>query len=135
MSALPALHRAIEQFNAHDLDAYMELYADDVELHGYPPGVEGKEGARSFYAQFHTAFPDTHLQLFETLEDGDLVATRYVVGGTHEREIMGVPPTGRRVEVGGMTIMRFRDGKIVDRWQAMDMLGLLTQLGAVPAPA
>ena len=48
---------------------------------------------------------------------------------------MGVPPTGRRVDVDGMTILRFRDGKIVERWQAMDMLGLLTQLGAVPAPA
>ena len=130
-----AIHRAVERMNAGDLDGYMEVYADDVELHGYPPGVEGREGARAFYTQFHAAFPDLRLEVFETVEQDDLVAARYAFSGTHSAEFFGVPATGREVRVDGMSIFRFRDGRIATRWQSMDAAGLLMQLGALPAPA
>jgi steroid delta-isomerase-like uncharacterized protein len=133
--SIDAIRRAVERMNAHDLDGYMEAYADDVELHGYPPGVEGRDGARAFYGQFLEAFPDAKLELFETVREGDLGAVRYVLSGTHSAEFFGVPATGRQVSVDGQSIFRFRDGKIVERWQSLDALGLLTQLGAMPAPA
>lgn len=133
--SVEALRHMVERVNARDLDGYMDGYAEDVVLHGYPPGVEDRESARAFYGQFLAAFPDIDLSLHQTLAEGDLVATRYVIRGTHSAEFFGVPATGRRVEVEGQSIFRFRDGKIAERWQSLDALGLLTQLGAVPAPA
>jgi len=130
-----AIRSAVERMNAGDLDGYMEVYADDVELHGYPPGVEGREGARAFYTQFRAAFPDLNLEVFETVEEGDLTAARYAFSGTHSAEFFGVPATGRQVRVDGQSIFRFEGDKIAVRWQQMDALGLLTQLGALPAPA
>jgi steroid delta-isomerase-like uncharacterized protein len=130
-----AIHSAVERMNAGDLDGYMEVYADDVELHGYPPDVEGREGARAFYAQLREAFPDLSLEVYGTVEQGDLVAARYALSGTHSAEFFGVPAMGREVRVEGQSIFRFRDGQIVVRWQALDELGLLTQLGAPPNPA
>ena len=58
------LNQMVARVNAHDLDGYIDGYADDVVLHGYPPGVEGKEGARAFYGQFLAAFPDIDLRLY-----------------------------------------------------------------------
>jgi steroid delta-isomerase-like uncharacterized protein len=130
-----AIRSAVERMNAGDLDGYMEVYADDVELHGYPPGVEGREGARAFYTQFRAAFPDLNLEVFETVEEGDLTAVRYAFSGTHSAEFFGVPATGRQVRVDGQSIFRFSGGKIVTRWQSLDGLGLLMQLGALPSPA
>ena len=133
--SIDAIRNAVARMNARDLDGYMEVYAEDVVLHGYPPGVEGRDGARAFYGQFLAAFPDVDLELFETVEQGDLAAVRYVLSGTHSDEFFGVPATGRKVAVDGQSIFRFEGGKIVERWQSLDALGLLTQLGAVPAPA
>ena len=130
---IAALHRAVDCFNARDLDGYMELYDEDVVLHGYPPGVEGKEGARAFYTGFQNALPDAHLEVHQVVADEDTLAARYTVGGTHEDELLGVPATGRRVSVDGQTFLHMADGRIVERWQSMDALGLLTQLGAIPA--
>ena len=130
-----AVNRAVERFNAHDLDGYLELYADALALYGYPPGVEGKEGARNFYGSFMAGFPDGEITVDDLLAEGDRMAVRFTLRGTHEGEILGVPATGRRVEVTGQSFFRFEDARIVERWQALDQLGLMVQLGAVPAPA
>ena len=129
-----ALERAVEQMNAGNLDGYMELYADDLTLHGYPPGVDGKDGAYAFYTQFRKALPDLELTADDTIADGDTVAVRYTIRGTHSDEFMGVPATGNRIEVTGQSFFRFEDGRVVERWQSLDGLSLMTQLGALPAP-
>jgi steroid delta-isomerase-like uncharacterized protein len=129
------IERAIEQMNSGNLDGYMELYADDLTLHGYPPGVEGKDGARAFYESFGKALPDLQLTLEDAVADGDKVGVRYRIRGTHSDELMGVPSTGNAVDVEGQSIFRFVDGRAAERWQALDALGLMVQLGAVPAPA
>jgi len=130
-----AIESAVAHMNAGNVDGYLELYADDLTVHGYPPGVEGKAGVSEFYRSFRNAFSDFELTIEDVLTDGDKVAGRYTIRGTHSGELMGVPGSGNKVELGGQSFFRFQDGKVVERWQAMDGAALLTQIGALPAPA
>ena len=124
----------IERFNRVDnREGYFEIYDPKVVLHHYPPGIEGLEGAKQFYRTFWKAFPDCRLSIDEVLFDGDMVACRYTVRGTHLGEFLGAAPTGNRVEFHGQTMVRFTDGKAVERWQALDELGMMRQLGLLPA--
>jgi predicted ester cyclase len=128
-----ALATAIGRFNQPDLDAYMEIYDPDVALHGYPPGLPpGVAGARAFYDTVFAAFSPMRLEIHETVGEGELLAARYSNHGVHTGEFMGVPATGREIVLEGQTIMRFAGGRIVERWQAADMFGLMQQLGAIP---
>jgi len=130
-----AIESAVAHMNAGNVDGYLELYADDLTVHGYPPGVEGKAGVSEFYRSFRNAFSDFELTIEDVLTDGDKVAGRYTIRGTHSGELMGVPGSGNKVELGGQSFFRFQDGKVVERWQAMDGAALLTQIVALPAPA
>ena len=130
-----AIENAVAQMNSGNLEGYLELYADDLTLHGYPPEVQGKEGANAFYGAFQKALPDIQITVDEAISEGDKVAVRFTVRGTHQDELMGVPATGNKVEVTGQSFFRFVDGRVAERWQQMDTVTLLTQLGAMPAPA
>ena len=130
-----AIESAVAQMNAGNVDGYLELYADDLTVHGYPPGVEGKAGVSEFYRSFRNAFSDFELTIEDVLTDGDKVAVRYRLRGTHSDELMGVPASGKPVDVEGQSFFRFENGRVVERWQALDGAALLTQLGALPAPA
>src|SRR5687768_16053683 len=110
----------VERMNARDLDGYMAGYAEDVRLHGYPPGVEGRDGARAFYAALLAALPDLDLRIDDALERDGMLALRYGLKGTHQGDLMGVPATGNRVDVEGMTFLRFERDKIAERWNLMD---------------
>lgn len=126
---------AVGVLNEGDLDAYIGGYDEDVLLHGYPPGLApGIEGARQFYTGLATAFPDVEVEIGDLVAEGDKVTVRFTLRGTHQGEFAGVPATGNPVAVGGLTILRFADGKIAERWQVLDELGLMQQLGAIPAP-
>jgi predicted ester cyclase len=74
------------------------------------------------------------LTIDDTVAEGDRLALRFHVAGEHKGDFMGVPATGRRFVLNGQTIMSFRDGRVIERWTTGDLLGLLTQLGAIPAP-
>ena len=126
---------AVEQMNAGNVDAYLEMYADNLTVHGYPPGVEGKEGVSEFYRSFRNAFTDFDLTAEDTVSEGDMVAARYRIRGTHSDEFLGVPASGNKVDVEGQSFFRFENGQVVERWQQMDAMTLMTQLGAFPAPA
>ncbi|MBN1530549.1 MAG: ester cyclase [Thermoleophilaceae bacterium] len=129
------LAQAIEDWNRGDLAAYLTLYDDDVRLHGYSPEPMDKTAVTGFYEQHFRAFPEGRIELLHTFCDGDDLVARFVMRGRHEGEFLGVPATGRDIALDGITIMRFRDGRVVERWSQADMLGLLVQFGAVPAPA
>ena len=129
-----AIESAVAQMNAGNVDGYLELYADNLTVHGYPPGVEGKAGVTEFYRSFRNAFSDFELTVEDVLTDGDKVAGRYTIRGTHSGELMGVPGSGNKVEVDGQSFFRFENGRVVERWQAMDAVPLLIQIGAMPAP-
>lgn len=130
------LQRAIDNWNSGSLAAYLELYNTDVVLHGFPPGLPpGVQGAKLFYEGLWAAFPNPRLTLDEVMAEGDKVVCRFNMEATHKGEFMGIPPTGKGVKVSGITILRFSDGKCIERWNQVDMLGWLQQLGAIPAPA
>jgi steroid delta-isomerase-like uncharacterized protein len=130
-----AIENAVADMNAGNLDGYLELYADDLTVHGYPPGVEGKAGVGEFYRGFSKALPDLQLTADDVIADGDKVAVRYRIRGTHSDELMGVPATGKAVDVEGQSFFRFEDGRVAERWQSLDAIALMTQIGALPAPA
>jgi steroid delta-isomerase-like uncharacterized protein len=133
---LAAIERAVGAFNnPPERERYFDLYASNVVLHGFPPGLPaGRDGVKAFFNGFWQAFPDARLRGEDIVAgDGDRVAIRYVIEGTHKGPFAGVAPTGKPVTVTGQTIVRFVDGKVAERWNAVDMLGLLQQLGAVNA--
>lgn len=130
-----ALEQACERFNAGDLDGYIQtLYAPDAALHFLPPELpQGQAGARLFYGGFLAAFPDAQLIIDQTVSEGDRLAARYHVDVTHQGDFNGIPATGKRATLPGLTILRFENGTVVERWNEADFLGLLQQLGAIPA--
>jgi predicted ester cyclase len=134
-SAREALSKAIESWNAGDLDGYLELYHDDIRLHGYSPEPMGKTEVRGFYEATFSGFESPQLEFHEVLWDGDACAVRFTMSGRHVGEFLGVPATDTEVALPGITILRFEGDKVVERWSQADMLGYLVQVGAVPAPA
>jgi steroid delta-isomerase-like uncharacterized protein len=78
--------------------------------------------------------PDLKVDILDMIAEGDKVATRYTVEGTHEGDLFGVPPTGRRVSIESFTVERVSDGRIREHWRVTDTLDMMQQLGAIPAP-
>ncbi len=99
------------------------------------PDIVGREGAKQFYKDFLSAYPDGSVTIEQQLAEGDLVTSRWTGRGTHRGELMGVPATGKQVTVTGITISRVKGGKVVEEWTNWDTLGMLQQIGAVPAMA
>ena len=80
------------------------------------------------------AFPDFHHTVEDLVAEGDKVVPRLTLRGTHQGDFQGLPPTGKQVTFSGINVMRLEDGKIVEHWSIGDTLGMLQQLGAIPAP-
>lgn len=124
---------AEDVFNGRDLDAIDELFADDYVMHdpNAPDDIHGRDGFRAYVRTFLDAFPDLEVEQLDQMVDGPQVATRFVIRGTHEGELFGVPPTGRQVTVNGTIVSRIEDDRIAEEWTVVDVLGLLQQLDAV----
>ena len=129
------VNRAAERWNAGDLAGYLELYAPSIVLHGIQGVEPGFDSARQFYEAFWSAFSDSRLTFEQTIAKDDTVTIRFALRGTHCGELMGIPASGRPIDVPGITILRFEDSRCVERWSQTDFLGLLQQIGAIPAPA
>jgi predicted ester cyclase len=129
-----ALEQARLQWNAGNLGGYLQLYDGDVALHGYAGVEPGFGGVRKFYEAFFTAFPGSQLIFEDVFGAGDRIACRFVVKGAHLGPFQGLPPSGKRFELPGITVLRFSGDKCVERWSQSDFLGLLGQLGMLPAP-
>lgn len=111
-------------------EQYLDLYSEDATLHGYAGVGPGREGIRQFYHQFWSALPDARVDVEEVIESGDRLIVRFEVSGTHDGVFLGVPPTGKAVRTHGITILRFANGKCVERWSAADFLNVMVQIGA-----
>jgi len=121
-------------FNEKDLSAFEAYFSPNLNDHALPPGVpEGFEGRKIFYSAFLAAFPDLHVHLEDTFAEGDKLVTRWSARGTHSGELMGIPPTGKQVSVGGTAIDRFENGQSVEHWEIFDQVGLMQQLGVIPS--
>jgi steroid delta-isomerase-like uncharacterized protein len=134
-----------------DLTAIVRAYGEEVWSQGitdavdryvardyvrYDPGlpfdVRGPEGIRQIVHMYRSAFPDIGFTPADIVEDGDRVAVRWEIRGTHRGELMGIPPTGLPVDLTAIEIFRLADGRIVEQWVAVDNLGMLRQLGVFP---
>jgi steroid delta-isomerase-like uncharacterized protein len=131
---LDLLHRSLEAWNRRDLATYRELYAPDAVIRGVGPGPLGVEETLEVYRAFFAGFPDLRLTVDETLEAAERIVVRFTVRGVHEGAFQGIPPTARPIEVQGISILHFSQGRIVERWNQLDQLGMLQQLGVLPAP-
>lgn len=113
-----------------------EIVASDYVLHdpALPEEIRGPEGVKGFVQMYRSAYPDTDITVEEQIAAGDDVVTRWTGRGTHQGELLGVPPSGTRVEVAGITIDRISGGKFAESWTIYDALGMLQQIGAIPPP-
>lgn len=127
----------VEEFNEAiyeqgNLDRADELIADDFRHHAPFPTPQGLEGFKQFLSQFQQAFPDSTSGAEEFIVDGNKVAVRYTMRGTHRGEFMDIPATGRNVELQGISIYRVEDGKVAEEWAQPDLMTMLQQLGVAP---
>ena len=124
-----------EVWNKGNLDAVDDLMTSDFVDHAAPPGFpSGPEGAKQVFTMYRNAFPDFRLSVEDLIAEDDRVVARWVTQGTHQGELMGIPPTGKPVTVTGIDVFRIAGGKIAEHWAEFDMLGLMQQLGVIPAP-
>jgi steroid delta-isomerase-like uncharacterized protein len=128
-------NRFYEAWNARDLGAFDEIVAPDAQDHD-PQNpfreTRGPAGAKRTAGMYQAAFSDGRFKVQEQIAEGDFVVTRWTATGTNDGELMGMPATGKSVEITGITVDRIGDGKIAESWTCFDALGMMQQLGAVP---
>jgi predicted ester cyclase len=126
-----------EVFVKANSDTIGDLVTDDFHSHAWAKdfGIpNGPEGVRQFIAAMDSAFSNADVRAEDVLAEGDKVAVRYVYEADHTGELMGLAATGKRIRLPGIFIARVEDGKIAEYWRQEDHLGLMQQLGAIPAP-
>ena len=134
-----AIRQHHERLNRGDTNAAVLDYADDAKNHGRPAG---REGLRLVLEDIYTTFPDWRMEIVEIVAEGDSVVVRCTVSGTHRGVakrpvnggmLVGVPPTQKRFEVQHIHWYTLRDGKIVEHRANRDDIGMMRQLGLLPA--
>jgi steroid delta-isomerase-like uncharacterized protein len=126
----------VDAYSQGRLELLDQLLAPDYADRDAPPGFPpNRDGVRELMRSFRTAFPDLRFEVDDELADGDQVAVRYTVTGTHQGPLMGMPPTGKPIRIRGISIYRIAAGQLQEAWVQYDALGMLRQLGGVPAPA
>jgi predicted ester cyclase len=124
-----------EVFNKKNRAAIDDFIAPTHVDHAAPPATPGGlAGAKQTITMYLTAFPDLHFTVEDTIAEGDQVVARLTARGTQQGVFMGIPPTGKQATVTAIDINRIVGGKSVEHWLEMDTLGLLRQLGVLPAP-
>ena len=110
-----------------------ELLGDDFVEHETMPGIPpGREGVKALIGMFLSAFPDMQFELGDIVADGDVVASRMTMTGTHQGEFMGIPATGRSINVNSMEFLRVANGRVVEHWGVTDQAAMMQQLGVGP---
>lgn len=134
---IAVLRRAVEEVNKGNIAAAAELVAPGFIRHDLTavwPGEAGVEGVQDFIAMLRTALPDLNFEIEDIFATGDRAAARYTVRGTHTGgDLLGVVPSGRRVQFSEINIYRFSDGKICENWELADIYGLMRQIGGLPS--
>jgi predicted ester cyclase len=125
--------RASEIVNRKNPDLIEECYPPDFVWHGPDQDIRGYEQAKQMSSTFLAAFPDAQITDEDVIAEGEKVVRRYTTHATHqgETEMFG-PPTGRQIELKGITIHRIEGGKIVEEWESFDNLSMMKQLGLAP---
>ena len=135
MSSLEQLRQIVknlaETFNDPKVreSSYFDFYDDSLNIHGFPPNFPtNKDGLMQFIYHLWKAFPDIRIIFEDIIIEGNKVVCRYYLTGTHKGDFGDLQPTGRQFKVNGMTEFSFRNGKIIERWNLVDMVSLKEQL-------
>lgn len=138
---MSADHRTIasriysEVFEQGNIDLIDELLTEDFVDHEVPPGMpNGREAPKEMLSQLRVAFPDLRVAVQDMVAEGDRVAVRALMTGTHQGEYMGIPATGRTVEVAVFDMLEFRGARISQHWGVTDAMAMMQQLGVVEPP-
>jgi len=125
----------LEVLNKSDFALIDEIYATDFVEHTPQPGVPPtREGFKQTAIALKKAFPDLYYTVEDTIESGDRLVHRLSASGTMTGEFMGIPATGKRATWTEIHIGRVANGRLTEHWAVVDQLGMLVQLGIVPAP-
>jgi steroid delta-isomerase-like uncharacterized protein len=127
------VRRAFELFNQWDAGRLAEFYAPDAVLYSSGQETRGIDALTQAFASYYVALPDFHSNLQDLVASGDRVVSRSINTGTHDGDLEGIPPTGKTVEFSSMSLYRVEGGKIIEQWSEADLLGLMQQIGAIPA--
>ncbi len=129
------IRRYQKAYNTNNLDALDAVVAADVKTPGALPGfAPGLEGAKHMHRVTVDAWPDWQTTLEDLIAEGDYVVARVTCSATPQKEAFGVPPTGKSFKIAGTYIARIQDGKIVEHFGIEDSIGIMQQLGLMPAP-
>jgi steroid delta-isomerase-like uncharacterized protein len=125
----------LELWNYGKLAVADEIFATNYVNHdpASPDFGTGPEGVKQLVTLYRNAFPDLQLTANQMIDTGQLVTTRFTSQGTHKGELRGIAPTNKPIKVEGMVIHRISRGHIVEGWVMWDALGLMQQLGVIPA--
>jgi steroid delta-isomerase-like uncharacterized protein len=128
--------RWIQAWNDRDWATEAACRATDYVAHmsAIPVPLDAA-GWGAFSDAFTTAFPDAQISVADSVAERDMVASRWTITGTHRGDFQGVPPTGRPIKMAGVDISRVVDGKIAEHWAQFDVMAVMQQIGALPAPA
>jgi len=122
-------------WNTGDLSMVDEFYAADYTLHSPgAPDLRGTDAFKAYVTMYRTALPDMHFTIEDMLAEDDKVAWRVTARGTHRGELMGIAPTGKSAVIWAFIVSRFDAGKWAEDWVLVDTMGMLQQLGVLPAP-
>lgn len=122
--------------NRGDQGMVDQVLTPDFVLHLNGSDIPTAEGFKGFLTGLHTAFPDVHYAIQDIAVDGDQAVVRWTVSGTQQGVFNGIPATGKPiVDVPGISWLRIADGRIAEAWVVVDTLGLLIQIGVIPAPS
>ena len=124
-----------EFLNKGDTSVVDAVYTPNVVIHAppSPPGsAPGTEGLKQMIGMYRTAFPDFHVTVDEMVSEGDVVVVRMTFQGTHTGDLMGIPPTGNKINIHGVDFLRFVGGKAAEVWHHEEELLMWQQLGVAP---
>ena len=122
-----------EAWNKGSLDFIDKNFSSDfVALGTFPGQPTNRDSVKSVISTIRNAIPDLHITIEDMLAEGDKVASRWVTKGTHKGDLMGAKPTGNKISVSETTVVRVKDGKVVEGWANRDDLGFLQQIGLIP---
>ena len=123
--------RYVEMINTHDPDAVDRFVAEDYVNHNAFV-ADGREANRQFWTMFFAGLPDVRVTMEDLVVSGDRVVGRFVYRGTHTGDLMGIPATGKPVEMRSIDIWRVQDGMFVEHWDELNLLQVFQQIGALP---
>ena len=124
----------MERLDQRDLEGVLALCTDDAIWHGFAPLPLDNAGYRQAISAFLDAYPDSRFPIDDVIAEGDRVAIRHSLRGTNRAAFQDIPATGKQVKVNAIVTFRVVNGKVAETWLNADIMGMLQQLGAIPAP-